>query len=160
MLSSYDHINKKLSGIAFLLLLFYSPVSLSQVNILDSEFTFRAGLVKTGSALDMISRQTGYHFTFDSRLIDTEKKTITIAAPWNYGREFVVLHELAHLVWKDFVSSDKKKEWFKLVKNTPDKPEDGMQELFCMSYAATYAKRPPSQFDIEKWKQFIQKLSQ
>ena len=75
MLSSCGRINNKLSGVAFLLLLFGSPVSLSQVNILDSEFTFRAGLVKTGNAFDIISRQTGYYFTFDSRLIDTEKKT-------------------------------------------------------------------------------------
>jgi hypothetical protein len=74
MLSSDDHIIKKLSGIAILLLLFYSPDSFSQVNILDSVFTFRAGTVKTGNALNLISRQTGYHFTYDSRLIDIERK--------------------------------------------------------------------------------------
>lgn len=74
MLSSDDHIIKRLSGIALLLILFYSPDLLSQVNILDSVFTFRTGTVKTGNALNMISRQTGYHFTYDSRLIDTERK--------------------------------------------------------------------------------------
>ncbi|MCX6322308.1 MAG: hypothetical protein NTX93_10990, partial [Bacteroidia bacterium] len=46
-----------------------------QVSILDSTFTFRAGSVKTGNALNIISRQTGYNFTYDSRLIDAEKKT-------------------------------------------------------------------------------------
>jgi hypothetical protein len=74
MLSSDDHIIKRLSGIALLLILLYSPDLLSQVNILDSVFTFRTGTVKTGNALNMISRQTGYHFTYDSRLIDTERK--------------------------------------------------------------------------------------
>ena len=46
-----------------------------QQSILDSTFTFRAGTVKTGNALDIITRQTGYNFTYDSRLIDQEKKT-------------------------------------------------------------------------------------
>jgi hypothetical protein len=46
-----------------------------QQSILDSTFTFRTGTVKTGNALEIISRQTGYNFTYDSRLIDQEKKT-------------------------------------------------------------------------------------
>ena len=75
MLSDNDHIFKKLSGIALLFLLVNSPKAFSQVNILDSAFTFRAGVVKTGNALHIISRQTGYYFTYDSRLIDPEKKT-------------------------------------------------------------------------------------
>lgn len=75
MLSDNDHIIKKLSGIALLLLLVNSPKVFSQANILDSVFTFRAGVVKAGNALYIISRQTGYYFTYDSRLIDAEKKT-------------------------------------------------------------------------------------
>ncbi|MCX6253279.1 MAG: carboxypeptidase-like regulatory domain-containing protein, partial [Bacteroidia bacterium] len=47
-----------------------------QRSILDSTFTFRAGIVKTGNALDIITRETGYNFTYDSRLIDQEKKTM------------------------------------------------------------------------------------
>lgn len=73
MLSSCDYIIKRFSGIAFLVLLFGKP-ALSQVNILDSAYTFRAGIVKTGNALNIISRQTGYYFTYDTKLIDTEKK--------------------------------------------------------------------------------------
>ncbi len=46
-----------------------------QRSILDSTFTFRAGMVKTSSALDIIASKTGYNFTYDSRLIDVEKKT-------------------------------------------------------------------------------------
>jgi hypothetical protein len=74
MLSSNGIIIKKISGIAILVLLLNSPVY-NQVNILDSAFTFRAGIVKTGSALNMISRQIGYYFTYDSKLIDSERKT-------------------------------------------------------------------------------------
>jgi hypothetical protein len=73
MLSSCDYIIKRFSGIVLLVLLFSSPAS-GQVNILDSAFTFRAGIVKTGNALHIISRQTGYYFTYDSKLIDSEKK--------------------------------------------------------------------------------------
>jgi hypothetical protein len=75
MLSSNDHIIKRLSGIAFILLIFNSPASFSQVNILDSVFTFRAGTVKTGNALDLISHKTGYYFTYDTKIIDPERKT-------------------------------------------------------------------------------------
>jgi hypothetical protein len=75
MLSSYDYKIAKLSGIAILLLLLMSPVSHGQVNILDSVFTFRAGTVKTGNALNLISQNTGYYFTYDSEVIDSEKKT-------------------------------------------------------------------------------------
>ncbi|HEX7494529.1 MAG TPA: carboxypeptidase-like regulatory domain-containing protein, partial [Bacteroidales bacterium] len=47
-----------------------------QRSILDSIFTFRAGTVKTGNALDIITKRTGYNFTYDSRLIDQEKRTV------------------------------------------------------------------------------------
>jgi hypothetical protein len=75
MLSFDDRIINRLSGIVFLFLLVHSPDIFCQVNILDSAFTFRAGTVKTGNALNIISRQTGYYFTFDSKIIDVEKKT-------------------------------------------------------------------------------------
>lgn len=75
MASSGDHIVKRLSGIVFLLFILYSAELAGQVNILDSLYTFRAGTVKTGNALELISRRTGYHFTFDSRIIDTDRKT-------------------------------------------------------------------------------------
>ncbi len=46
-----------------------------QVSILDSAFTFRAGTIRTGNALNLITRQTGYRFTYDSRLVSAERKT-------------------------------------------------------------------------------------
>lgn len=66
----------KFTAIAFLLLLLSNRKAECQKSILDSTFTFRAGTVKTGSALNIISRQTGYNFTYDSRLIDQEKKAV------------------------------------------------------------------------------------
>lgn len=57
-----------------LLLLTGSAGAMCQETILDFPFTFKAGNVKTGNALDIISRETGFNFTYDSRLIDSEKK--------------------------------------------------------------------------------------
>lgn len=56
-------------------LLFVPLAGFCQFNVLDSTFTFRAGYIKTGNALDLITRQTGYNFTYDSRLVDQERKT-------------------------------------------------------------------------------------
>ncbi len=62
-------------AIALFILLIPLQRANCQRSILDSAFTFRAGMVKTGGALDIITRQTGYHFTYDSQLIDVGKKT-------------------------------------------------------------------------------------
>jgi len=75
MLSDNGTILKYISAIALLIFLIPSRETKSQESILDSAFTFRAGTIKTGNALDLITRQTGFHFTYDSRLIDPEKKT-------------------------------------------------------------------------------------
>ena len=65
----------KFQAIALFILLILPQKADCQQSILDSTFTFRAGTVKTGNALDIITRQTGYNFTYDSRLIDQEKRT-------------------------------------------------------------------------------------
>ena len=75
MLSSNGNIFIKFQAIALFTLLILPQRADCQKSILDSTFTFRAGTVKTGNALDIITRQTGYNFTYDSRLIDQEKKT-------------------------------------------------------------------------------------
>jgi hypothetical protein len=75
MLSPIDYINKRLSIITLLLLFLFNPDIKGQEDILNSKFTFRAGTLKTGSALEFLSRRTGYYFTYDSKIIDTEKKT-------------------------------------------------------------------------------------
>lgn len=74
MSSFSGSIFKNLPAIALLFIL-HTDIAECQLTILDSTYTFRAGSVKTGFALDLISRKTGYNFTYDSRLIDSEKKT-------------------------------------------------------------------------------------
>ena len=78
MLSDNVIIFNKHPAVKLLLILILSPFlsqsTLCQVNPLDSTFTFRAGNIKTGNALNIISKTTGYNFTYDSRIIDTERK--------------------------------------------------------------------------------------
>jgi hypothetical protein len=69
------YIKKISSAVILLILLFCCHLAKGQDKILDSLYTFTAGPVKTGNALDIITRHTGYNFTYDSRLVDAEKKT-------------------------------------------------------------------------------------
>ena len=75
MLNFNGYKTSALKAIALFIILILPERATCQPGILDSAFTFRAGTVKTGNALQIISRQTGYNFTYDSRLIDSEKKT-------------------------------------------------------------------------------------
>jgi hypothetical protein len=75
MLAANGNLFKYVSAIALLIFLIPPREIKCQEGILDSAFTFRAGTIKTGNALNLITRQTGYHFTYDSRLIDAERKT-------------------------------------------------------------------------------------
>ena len=74
MSSSNDYIIKRISVFAFLVFELSSGFAFGQQDILDTELTFRSGVVRTGNALNIISRQTGYYFTYDSKLIDAEKR--------------------------------------------------------------------------------------
>lgn len=74
MCPSNGSIFVKNSAIALIVLLIHLQPAECQKSILDSTFTFRAGPVKTGNALNIITRATGYNFTYDSRLINPEKK--------------------------------------------------------------------------------------
>jgi hypothetical protein len=90
--------------------------------------------------------------------IDEEKKKIKVAAPWRYGREFTLLHEIAHAVWKYKVSEEKKKEWSKIIKNTKNKQKQNNEELFCMAYANYYSRHKVEIHNHEKWNNFIKSL--
>jgi hypothetical protein len=74
MLSDNGNINKRVTTIVLFIILTCHQVGICQGTILDSLFTFKAGVIRTSNALSLISRQTGYNFTYDSRLIDPEKK--------------------------------------------------------------------------------------
>ena len=77
-------------------------------------------------------------------VIDEKKKTITISSPWNYGREYTLLHEVGHAVWKYLVDDKKKAEWKKILsgvkKNNKKDLNQNDEEIFCMTYAQYYAK--------------------
>jgi hypothetical protein len=75
MLSLNGFILRIFQAIALLMLLLLPQKAECQEAILDSTFTFRKGIVTTGDALDIITEQTGFNFTYDSRLIDEERKT-------------------------------------------------------------------------------------
>ncbi len=66
---------KRLRFTAIALLLLLAVEANCQKTILDSLFTFNSGYVKTITALEIITGQTGYNFTYDSRLVNTEKIT-------------------------------------------------------------------------------------
>lgn len=74
-MSLNGNIFRKLPGFILFILLILPNISFSQQGILDSAFSFNSGSVKTSKALEIITRHTGYNFTYDSRLIDEEKKS-------------------------------------------------------------------------------------
>lgn len=69
------YIIKRIPAVALIILLGSLEKVQGQENILDSLFTFRSGQVKTGTALEIITRRTGFNFTYDSRLINEESRT-------------------------------------------------------------------------------------
>jgi hypothetical protein len=67
---------KYISAIALLIFMKPSADICAQEGILDSVLTFRAENIKTVNALNLITRQTGYHFTYDSRLVQGEARIV------------------------------------------------------------------------------------
>lgn len=76
MLQFAGNTRVNLNAAVLFIILLLPQNAFCQKNILDSTFTFRAGTIKTANALGIISRQTGYNFTYDSRLINGERKTL------------------------------------------------------------------------------------
>jgi hypothetical protein len=62
-------------AIAIFLLILLPGKAFCQEGILDSLYSFSAGKIRTGEALDLITQTTGYNFTYDSRLIQKERQT-------------------------------------------------------------------------------------
>jgi hypothetical protein len=99
-----------------------------------------------------------------------DNKEIEVAAPWNYSRELVVLHEIAHLVYEK-LNEKTKKQWELLVKKTKESQKNKLkkvsrnslnqsaEELFCMTYGTVYSKHPPKTFDHPEWVEFIKKIN-
>lgn len=90
---------------------------------------------------------------------DEDKKIITICAPWNYGREYTLLHELGHKIW-EILSKKQKEKWTTIVKKTKMKKQDRQnpEELWCMAYANSYAKHQHVVFTYPEWDKFIRNI--
>lgn len=102
-----------------------------------------------GNTLDGDDQHVGY--------MDDESKEIAVAAPWNYGREFTILHEIGHRVWEK-LPEQIHKAWAHVVAHTDKKQKQSPEELFCMAYANYYAKNKVVIHDHPAWKKFIANL--
>lgn len=91
-------------------------------------------------------------------LLNPERKTITIAAPYNYSREHTLLHELGHMVWQNIMTPELVEKWKKIVKRTKDKPKQNAEELFCHAYSTYYCKNKNEKFNYPEWMEFIKDL--
>lgn len=102
--------------------------------------------------------------------IDDNDKEIAVAGPWGYGREFCVLHEVAHKVLKKLPDSVKH-QWLELLsktkstqiqnnKSNEDALDQNPEEIFCMSYATFYAKHKLLTYYNPQWMEFIKNLPQ
>lgn len=83
---------------------------------------------------------------------------ITIAAPWNYPREWVFLHEIAHMVYEKMMTHELRQQWAHIVAQTPNKQDQNPEELFCMAYANAYAKHKIRIHDHPEWDRFIKEM--
>ena len=94
-------------------------------------------------------------------LNDPKNRTIHVAAPWNYGRQFAMLHEVGHLVYEKYMAGNAslKKKWQKIVDGTKKKKLDQpAEELFCHAYANTYCKNKVVIHHHPEWEKFIKDL--
>jgi len=94
--------------------------------------------------------------------IDEENKRITIASPWNYGREYTFLHEIGHAVWKYVLDKEGKKKWGKILatvrtKNKKDLSQND-EEVFCMCYAQHYANNKLCKYDHKELDDFVSSI--
>ena len=146
--------------------------------LLESEE--KDNVMKTIAKLPELHRKllNGYKFKFQSgNTLKGDKESvgmifqdkIIVAAPWVYSREFIVLHEIAHLFFEKLMTKELRKKWSELVRKTKngqksdiekkDKSTDTLnqddEEVFAMAYGATYAKNPPLVWYNEKWVDFI-----
>jgi len=93
-------------------------------------------------------------------LNDKKNKKIHIASPWNYGREFTVLHEIAHLVYEKYMANNQelKNKWKKIVDKTKNKLDQPAEELWCHAYANYFAKNKIVIHTHPEWENFMKEF--
>lgn len=89
-------------------------------------------------------------------IINPKKKTLTVCAPYNYSREYTILHEIGHLVWGT-LNANTRDTWRKILKKHPskDNQKQSAEEYFAMAFSDTYANNSVSKFNIQQWHSFI-----
>lgn len=97
-------------------------------------------------------------------VVDTEKKTINLAAPLRFSREFVLYHETAHLVWAAYIKGTPlEQEWNSLVKKYKTKGitkrKENTEEVFAHTYANSFCTYKNLLFNVKPLENFIKKLS-
>jgi hypothetical protein len=90
-------------------------------------------------------------------LNNDKKKEIHVAAPWRYGREFALLHEIAHLVFEKWMAnnSEWKKKWQKIVNKTKKKLNQPAEELWCHAYSNHFCKNKIEIHNHPEWEEFM-----
>lgn len=86
------------------------------------------------------------------------KDKIVVAAPWNYGREFTTLHEIAHLVYEYLCDDKWKKAWKEAISKNPKRQKQDDEELWCMAYACYFAKHKIKVHDHPAWHEYMKKF--
>jgi hypothetical protein len=116
---------------------------------------------------------SGYQFKFQPSntlkgdeghigFIDEKNKRITIASPWNYGREYTLLHEIGHAVWKYILNDRDRSKWSNVLgpikKANKEDLNQNDEEIFCMTYAQVYANNKITKFDHSSLIDFVKKV--
>lgn len=93
-------------------------------------------------------------------VVSEPKRIIHISAPWRYGRQFTLLHEIAHIVYAKYIKdTPSEKEWAKISLNTKGRKKDeNAEELFCHGFASMYSDYPVPIHDHPEWRKFIHNI--
>jgi hypothetical protein len=91
-------------------------------------------------------------------LVNPHNKTITISAPYNYGREFTFLHEIGHKVFEKFMTKELLAKWTKILAKTKNKMKDNPEELWCMNYANHFAKNKIVIHNHPEWDAYMKEF--
>jgi len=93
-------------------------------------------------------------------ILNPNNKTITVCAPWNYGREFTFLHEVSHKVWEKYIAPypEKIKEWQKVMVKHKGRMKQNAEELWCMNYANYFVKNKIITHTYPEWEAYMKKF--
>jgi hypothetical protein len=85
------------------------------------------------------------------------KPQIRVASPWHYGREFVLLHEIAHIVYEKYVrGTEFEKKWIAICKATPNKKKDEpAEENWCHGYSNYFCKHKVVIHTHPEWERYF-----